>query len=134
MSAIAWRRRAALGLALATVGAAAVPSAGLAATQQPLKVGYTVQVKQGALAQGNTVRAKVTVTSPQSNVSDWWSRATITKVVKKGVNNGYQEPYKSQGYTCNPIVRGNTTSFTCRLRGADVPTTIKLRFKAAFAG
>ena len=126
------RRATAVGLVLASVvGAAAVPATSVAA---PVKhVGYTIQVKQGALAQGNTVRAKVTVTNPQSSVKGWWSRATIAKVVRKGVNGGYQMPYQSQGYNCTPIVRGNTTSFTCRLRGADVPTTVKLRFKANFA-
>jgi len=36
-----------------------------------------------------SVVAKVLVMNPQSNVSDWWSRSTVTSVVRKGVNNGY---------------------------------------------
>jgi hypothetical protein len=43
-------RTAALGLAIAAVGSAVVPSAGLAATQPTLKTGYTVTVVPGALA------------------------------------------------------------------------------------
>jgi hypothetical protein len=127
-------RTAALALAIAGIGATAVPSAGLAATQPTLKTGYRVTVKNGALANGNTVRAKVTVTNPQSSVSDWWNEATVAKVVRKGINNGYQEPYAAQGYHCNPIVRGGTTSFFCRLRGADVPTKVLIRFKANYGG
>lgn len=127
-------RTAALGLAIACLGAAVVPSAGLAATQPTLKTGYTVAVKKGALANGSTVRAKVTVTNPQANVSDWWNEATVAKVVRKGINNGYQEPYSAQGYRCNPVVRGGTTSFFCRLQGADVPTKVLIRFKANYGG
>lgn len=127
-------RAAALGLIAASLGSVALPASGVAATKNTTtKTGYTITVSSGALADGNTVRAKVTVTNPQSSVSDWWSKATVAKVVKKGVNNGYQEPYKAQGYNCNPIVRGGTTSFFCRLQGADVPTKVLIRFKADFA-
>ncbi len=125
-------RTAAVGLVIAAVGSAVAPSAGVAASQPTLKTGYTINVTPGTLANGNTVRAKVTVTNPQNDVARWWSRATVAKVVRKGVNNGYQMPYRSQGYQCTPIVRGDTTSFTCRLQGADVPTKVVLRFKAAY--
>jgi hypothetical protein len=127
-------RTAAVGLAIASIGSAVVPAAGVAASQPTLKTGYTVTVKQGALAHGNTVRAKVRVTNPQKDVRDWWSRATVSKVVRKGVNGGYQMPYRAQGYSCNPIVRGGTTSFFCRLQGADVPTKVLVRFKANYGG
>ena len=30
----------------------------------------------------------------------WYSRATLQKLVRKGVNNQVQKPYTSQGYRC----------------------------------
>jgi len=83
-----------------------------------------------------SVVAKVLVMNPQSNVSDWWSRSTVTSVVRKGVNNGYQEPHSSQGYRCVPVLDGSmnasTARFTCRLRGADVPTSGRITFTAPY--
>ena len=35
---------------------------------------------------------------------DWYSRARIQKVVRKGVNNQIQKPYTSQGYRCVPVL------------------------------
>ena len=95
---------------------------------------YDVTVKPMALAQGRTVDAKVAVTSPQSNVKSWWSRPTVSKVVRKGVNGGFQRPYKSQGFRCTPTVRGQKTSFSCVLRGADVPTIVHLKFAVVYRG
>ena len=87
-----------------------------------------------ALAKGRTVQAEVAVTSPQSDVSFWWSRQAVAKVVRKGINGGYQNPYKSQGYACTPAIRGEHTNFSCVLRGADVPTTVHLRFSVIYRG
>ena len=64
--------------------------------------------------------------------SRFWSRNTIGKVVRKGVNNGYEMPYWAQGYSCTPVMDGNVAHFTCKLRGADVPTTVTLRFSATY--
>jgi hypothetical protein len=121
------RRIAALGLVLAGVGTAAVPAVGVAAPAKPMKVGYGIQV-----ANGDIVRANATVTNPDTSVKQWWSRKTIGKVVRKGVNNGYEMPYQAQGYSCVPSVNGAFTNFTCKLRGADVATKITLRFTADY--
>lgn len=124
----------------AVVGAgAAVPAAQAATTTTTTKRTsiYHIAVDPGVLAGGQSkVRAKVVVTNPQSSVRDWYSRATIQKVVRKGVNHGIQKTYRSQGYRCVPTLDGSmnasTAHFTCRLRGADVPTTVKLTFTAPF--
>ena len=125
---------------VAAIGAgAAVPAAQAATTTTTTKRTsvYHISVNQGVLAgTSNVVRAKVVVTNPQANVRDWYSRSTIQKVVRKGVNNGIQKPYRSQGYSCVPVLDGSmnasTARFTCTLRGADVPTTVKLTYTAAF--
>jgi hypothetical protein len=131
MSATRPRRIAALGLVLASIGAAALPAAGAAATsQKPIKVSHAYTV-----ANGDVVQARATVRNAQPSVKSWWSRKTIGKVVRKGVNNGYEMPYWAQGYYCVPTVDDNNVAhFTCKLRGADVPTTITLRFTADYGG
>ncbi len=124
------RMAAALAL-LAAIVAMVAPSA-LAAAPQTFE--YPVTVKPLALAQGKTVKTKVVVTAPEAKVKSWWSKATVAKVVRKGVNGGYQRPYQSQGYRCNATVKGETTSFACTLKGADVPTSIRLTFAVVFRG
>jgi hypothetical protein len=42
--------------------------------------------------------------------------------------------YSSEGFRCTPVVRGETTSFTCKLRGADVPTVVRLTFAVVYRG
>jgi hypothetical protein len=124
-------------LAATAAGAAVAPGAAQAASPTT-SAAYTVSVKPGALAGGRTsVRATVLVTNPQSDVRAWWSRSTVSSVVRKGVNDGYQEPYFSQGFRCVPTLDGSmnasTARFTCRLRGADVPTSVRITFTAPFA-
>jgi len=119
-------------LALLAVAALIVPAAALAA--KPLTLEYPVTVKPLALAKGKTVKTKVVVTAPETKVKNWWSRATVSKVVQKGVNGGYQRPYQSEGYNCKAKVKGETTSFACTLKGADVPTMVKLTFAVVFRG
>jgi hypothetical protein len=121
-----------LWLALSVGCVAAIPATALA-SGKPVSVHYSVAVKRGVLASGSTVAAKAAVSDPESTVTGWWSRKTITTVVQKGVNGGYQEPYSSQGYLCTPVIRSTTTSFTCALRGADVATTVRLTFAVKFA-
>jgi hypothetical protein len=113
---------------------AALPSAGLAAAAKPLTASYSVTVNPKALAKGNTVKVKVTVTTPEAKVKSWWSQKTVATVVRKGVNGGRQSPYKSEGYNCTPVVHGETTSFTCKLIGADVPTMVRLTFAVVYRG
>jgi len=123
-------------LVLAAVGpgiAAAAPATD-AASPADIVRHYAVRVKPGVLAGGRTVRTTVAVKNPVAGVRTWWSRRTVARVVRKGVNGGYEMPYASQGFRCTPSVTGGTARFTCTLRGADVPTTVKLRFKARYAG
>jgi hypothetical protein len=133
-------KRLVAGTMIATVAAgAAVPAVSHAATAKPVtqSASYNVTVNQGVLAGGgDTVRAKVVVTNPQSNVSDWYSRATIQKVVRKAANQGIQKPFNYQGYRCVPVLDGSmnasTARFTCKLTGGDVPTAVKLTFTIPF--
>lgn len=127
-----FRRIGAAALGLAAAGLIALP--GVASAAKPLTLTYSVTVKPLALAKGNTVKARAVVTAPEAKVKSWWSRKSIAAIVRKGVNGGYQRPYSSEGFRCTPAVRGETTSFTCKLRGADVPTTVKLTFAVVYRG
>lgn len=128
------RRPASIALALACISFASLPGDALAASARPIATSYNVGVNRNALASGTTVKVKVTVTSPEAKVRSWWSQAAVSAVVRKGVNNGRQSPYSSEGYRCTPVVRGETTSFTCKLTGADVPTTVRLTFAVIYRG
>ncbi len=117
-------------LVLAAVcGAAVLP----AASQASSKVvnTYNVTVKKGVLDNGSTVKAKAVITNGAAQQSTWWSQGTINQVVRTGVNRGYGKPYVSQGYRCTPVVQAWNARFTCKLMGADVPTTINLTFAAS---
>ncbi len=124
----------------AAIGAGAVVPAAQAATTTTTTTRtsvYHIRVNGGILAGGgNVVRAKVVVKNPDPTVRSWYSRATIQKVVRKGVNNQIQKTYRSQGYRCVPVLDGSmnasTAHFTCKLRGADVPTTVTVTYTAAF--
>jgi hypothetical protein len=126
-------RGVALAAALAAL-AAALPAAGVAATAKPVTYNYNVSVNKLALARGTNVKAKAVVTFPEAKVKSWWSQATVAKVVRKGVNGGFQRPYKTQGYNCGVVVKGATTRFTCNLHGADVATSIRLTFAVVYRG
>jgi hypothetical protein len=39
-----------------------------------------------------------------------------------------------KGYRCTPTIRGEKTTFDCKLMGADVPTTIRLSFTVVYRG
>jgi len=124
----------------AAIGAGAVVPAAQAATTTTTTTRtsvYHIRVNDGILAGGGSVvRAKVVVKNPDPTVRSWYSRATIQKVVRKGVNNQIQKTYRSQGYRCVPVLDGSmnasTAHFTCKLRGADVPTTVTVTYTAAF--
>jgi len=125
---------------VAAIGAGAAVPAAQAATTTTTKTRtstYHIRVNDGILAGGgDVVRVKSVVTNPEQSVRNWYSRSTIQKVVRKGVNNEYQKPYNSQGYRCVPVLNGSmnasTAKFTCKLQGADVPTTVKLTFTVPF--
>jgi len=126
------RKAAALGLVGASV--ALMPVAAMASVPSSIHRTQNVNVKAMALAKGHTVKTQVDVQSPEGRVSQWWSQSTVAKVIQKGVNGGYQSPYQSQGFSCRPVVKGQTTSFTCKLRGADVPTIVTLKFNVVYRG
>jgi hypothetical protein len=126
-----------VGALTAAIGVGAVaPAASNAGTQDVIKT-YKVSVNNNILVAGNQIGAKVTVKNPESTVSQWWNRSTVTSVVRAGINSGLEQPYSSQGYRCTPkiIQRDDSTiaGFTCRLQGADVPTTVKLSFTALYS-
>ncbi len=130
--------RRAIALPLLIAGVAVVPATAMAATpRQQVKqttFKYNVPVNRMALAKGSTVSANGTVTWPQSNVSDWWSAGAIKSVVQAGVNNGRQSPYAKDGFRCVPTINGEKTNFVCKLQGADVPTTVTLRYSLVYRG
>ncbi len=119
-------------VALVAIVAMIVPAAALASAPQTFE--YPVTVKPLALAQGKTVQAKVVVTAPEPTVKNWWNQTTVSKVVRKGVNGGYQRPYQAEGYRCTATVKGEKTSFACTLKGADVPTKVRLTFSVIYRG
>lgn len=131
-------KRLAAGTVVAVLGAGAVlPGVAAAATTVKQTSTYNISVNRGVLAGGgHKVRAKVVVTNPDASVSDWYSRATVRKVVRKAANEGIQKPFNYHGYRCVPVLDGSMNAsvarFTCKLNGADVPTTVKLTFKIAF--
>jgi hypothetical protein len=125
------RRAFASGLVLAAVCGAALPATSFAHSSQVTNT-YKVQVAKGILDNGNSVKATAVIANGAAQQSDWWSQSTISKVVKTGVNRGYGKPYISQGYRCTPVVSAWNAKFTCKLTGADVPTTIKLTFAASW--
>jgi hypothetical protein len=130
--------RAAIALPLIVAGVAASPAAAIAATpHHPVKRSafkYNVPVNRMALASGSTVLAKGTVTWPQPNVRGWWSANTINRVVRAGVNGGYQSPYSKAGFQCTPTIKGEHTNFVCKMQGADVPTSVNFRYSLVYRG
>jgi hypothetical protein len=122
----------------ALAAGAALPAISDAATTTVTRTSnYHISVNPGVLAPGgSTVNAKAVVSNPQKTVSNWYSRATIQKVVRKAADEGIQKPFNYQGYRCVPVLDGSmnasTARFTCKLNGADVPTTVKLTFTIPF--
>lgn len=133
ISARSARAAVASGLVLAAF-APAVASAAPATTTSKIVRSYDVNVQPGILANGNTVHATAVIRNPQASVKDWYSQGAIARVVRKGINGRYEMPYTSQGFRITPSVNGQSVSFTGRLRGGDVATTIKLTFTARYAG
>lgn len=50
------------------------------------------------------------------------------------INGGYDRPHNSLGFHCAPALqmtrRATIAHFTCKLQGADVPTSVRLTFRA----
>lgn len=128
--------RRAFGRTIALVAACLVvaPAAALAAAPRQTTFSYKVPVKATMLAHGSSVAVTGKVTSPQSNVKNWWSSNTIRSTVQKGVNNARQTPYTANGFRCTATLKGEHTNFVCTLRGADVPTTVNFRYSIVYRG
>jgi hypothetical protein len=131
-------RKSAAALALAAaIGGAAIPAVASAAPAPTQNHTYRITVNDGILTNGqNTVTANVKVTNPETSVRDFWSRTSVQKLVRAGVNNEVQKPYNSEGFRCVPTLDGSmnasTARFTCKLQGADVPTTVTVTFTAPY--
>jgi hypothetical protein len=122
---------------VALAPAATAATATTAAAPKTMTKQYTVSVNPMVLASGKTVKVKAVITAPESKVSDWWNQKTVNAVVRQGV--GGPTTYKSQGYSCSakmvPHKNGSaSTNYTCKLRGADVPTGVTLTFGAVLRG
>lgn len=136
------RRMGTVGVLATGVACAAMAPTAFAATpktaQKQQTKQYTVAVSPQNLASGKTVQAKAVITAPEAKVSNWWSQNTVNQVVRRGVS-GKATTYNVQGYQCSakmkPQSNGSaTTNFTCKLRGADVPTSITLTFSPVLRG
>lgn len=127
----ACKRRRAVTVGVVTC-AAMFPSAATAASQGQ-HYAYKVSVNQDVLVSGSTVPAAATVRNPDQRVKSWWGTTSVATVVRNGVDGRYQMPYDSRGYRCAPVVKGNTANFTCKLRGADVPTSITLTYAVQYS-
>ncbi|RKQ93029.1 hypothetical protein C8N24_2888 [Solirubrobacter pauli] len=131
------RKAAAAAAVIAGLGAVAAPATAGAATIPTQSHTYHIAVKPGVLAGGqNQITANVKVANPQANVRRFWSRSTVQQVVRDGVDNNLQKPYMSQGFRCTPTLDGamnaSTARFTCKLQGADTPTTVTVTFTAPY--
>lgn len=134
---MSFRKSASAAVLVAAIGGAAVPGVASAAPATTQTHTYHVGVNDGILTRGqNTITANVKVTNPETSVRDFWSRASIQKMVRAGVNNEVQKPYQSEGFRCVPVLDGSmnasTARFTCKLQGADVPTTVTVTFTAPY--
>jgi hypothetical protein len=89
-----------------------------------------MSISRRAVAGGDLIHTSAKVTNPDPSVKRFYSRNTIGNVVRKGVDNGLETPYRAEGYRCTPVMDGDVAHFTCKLRGADVPTRVTLRFDA----
>ena len=132
------RKSAAAMTLIAALGGAALPGVASAA-QAPKTQNHTyhIRVNDGVLTNGqDTITANVKVTNPENSVRDFWSRSSVQQMVRAGVNNGIQKPYNSEGFRCVPTLDGSmnasTARFTCKLQGADVPTTVTVTFTAPY--
>jgi hypothetical protein len=121
---------AALVLVLAVL--AVLAGSAFASSNKSTQFSVNTKVNAGVLVQGRIVNAHVKVTNPEPQVKSWWSQSSISSVVRYGVNGKYQMPYRSNGFSCSPVVRDAATSFTCTLIGADVPTIVKVTFAAPY--
>lgn len=119
---------------IATLGAGVVPAASQAATTTTPTITKHYNVATGAIQANSkrTVPVTVTVTNPQNSVSSWWSKKNVQNVTNLAVTGGWKKPFRFQGFRCVPTfpdgLNGYKANFTCKLQGADVPTTVTLKF------
>lgn len=129
-------RRGRVGQSLLTAGvclaAGLVPTATQAQVSKSLDFTRKVSVDQGVLTTGTTVMVHGTVSHPAARVSGWWGAATVTGVVRHGIEHGYQRPYTSHGYRCTPDVKGKVTRYVCTRREAGLATFVQIRFDVRY--
>lgn len=119
---------------IATLGAGVVPAASQAATAKTPTITKHYTVATGAIQANSkkTVRVTVKVTNPQNSVKSWWSKNNVQDVTNFAVTGGWKKPFRYEGFRCVPRfpdgVKGYKANFTCKLQGADVPTTVTLKF------
>ena len=119
---------------IATLGAGVVPAASQAATTKTPTITKHYSVATGAIQANSqrTVPVTVTVTNPVNSVKSWSSKKTVQDVTNLAVTGGWKKPFRYEGFRCVPTfpdgLSGYKANFTCKLRGADVPTTVTLKF------
>src|SRR6201999_3875955 len=95
-------------------------------------------VATGAIQANNkrTVPVTVTVTNPENSVKSWWSRSNVQDVTNLAVTGGWKKPFVYKGFRCTPTfpdgLTGYKANFTCKMQGADVPTTVTLKFRVQY--
>lgn len=80
----------------------------------------------------SAVKSAVAATDVVASMEPSVYCTTVNKIVAKGVNAGYEKPYRSNGYKCTPSVSGDTTAFVCKFAGADNPTKAVVTFKVVY--
>ena len=119
---------------IATLGAGVLPAASQAATTKTPTITKHYNVATGAIQANNerTVPVTVKVTNPENSVSSWWSKKNVQDVTDLAVTGGWKKPFRFEGFRCVPTfpdgLSGYKADFTCKLQGADVPTTVTLKF------
>ena len=119
---------------IASLGAGVVPAASQAATTKTPTITKHYNVVTGAIQANSerTVPVTVKVTNPENSVRSWWSKKNVQDVTNLAVTGGWKKPFRYEGFRCVPTfpdgLNGYKANFTCKLQGADVPTTVTLKF------
>ena len=123
---------------IATLSAGIVPAASQAATTKTPTITKHYTVATGAIQANSerTVPVTVKVTNPENSVRSWWSKKNVQDVTNFAVTGGSKKPFRYEGFRCAPTfpdgLHGYKANFTCKLQGADVPTTVTLKFAVQY--
>ena len=132
------RKTAVAAALIATVGAGVVPAASQAATTTTPTITKRYSVVTGAIQANSkrTVPVTVKVTNPENSVKSWWSKKNVQAVTNFAVTSGSKKPFRYEGFRCVPTfpdgLNGYKANFSCKLQGADVPTTVTLKFGVSY--